>query len=170
MVFFTDGAGPCPEDPERVPKIGAVVAPRWRAAPAAIGKVVPEHPIKKWIPRKNQIAMIELLAVVMVIVHHGPELAGKRVMGLIDSEPVLDALIKGQSKHEDVIYLLRIFWDLIAEYQIAIYLDRVSTDSNPSDGMSRDGEDEAEELGWEIESQNVRFPQILEHGKRISRA
>ena len=86
----------------------------------------------------------------------GHELAGKRVIGLIDSEPVLDALVKGQSQQEDMLKLLRIFWELVAEHQITLYLDRVSTDSNPADGMSRNGEAEAKELGWEIET--TEFP------------
>ena len=76
-------------------------------------------------------------------------------MGLIDSECALDALIKGNSKFEDVIELIRIFWDLIARYNIEIYLDRVSTDANPSDGMSRDGEQEARDLGWDIEEAKI---------------
>ena len=42
----------------------------------------------------------------------GPELAGKRVLGRIDSECALDALIKGQSKFSDVIKLLTQFGDL----------------------------------------------------------
>ena len=120
---------------------------------------VPEHLIKTWIPRANQIALIELFAAVLVLSHFGPELAGKRVLGLIDSECALDALIKGQSKFSDVIKLLKQFWDLVAEYEIDLYLDRVSTDANPSDGMSRDGRAEAEAMGWDTEQ--VQFPQSL---------
>ncbi len=37
-------------------------------------------------PRKNQIAMVELFAAVQVLKHWGPELAGKRVIGMVDSE------------------------------------------------------------------------------------
>ena len=105
----------------------------------------------KWLARENQIAMIKLVAAVMVVEQWGPELTGKRVIGMIDSECVLDALIKGQSRQDDMPKLIRRFGDIVADRQIILYLDRVSTDSNPSDGMSREGEEEAEALGWEIE-------------------
>ncbi len=78
---------------------------------------------------------------------------------LIDSQCALDALIKGQSKFSDVIKILRVFWDLVAEYHIELYLDRVSSDANPADGMSRDGRAEAEAMGWSIE--HARFPDEL---------
>jgi len=113
----------------------------------------------RWLPRSNQIALVEIFAAVMTISHFGPELQGKRVIGLIDSECALDALIKGNSKFEDVIGLIRVFWELIAEFQIEIYLDRVSTGANPSDGMSRDGEQEARDIGWLIEE--AKFPEVI---------
>jgi hypothetical protein len=161
VVFFSDGAGPTEDKPDVPPKIGAVLFAWWREAPVAFGINVDQNTMDKWLPRKNQIAMIELLAAVMVIVHFGPELSGKRVTGLIDSEPVLDALIKGQSQQEDMQKLIRVSWDLVSDYDISIYLDRVSTDSNPADGMSRDGAEEAAALGWRIVP--VDFEKIVRH-------
>jgi len=149
-VFFSDGAGPTDEEPDVPPKVGAVLFAWWREAPMAFGVEIDQDLMDKWIPRKNQIIMIELLAVVLVLKKFGNELSGKRITGLIDSEPVLDALIKGQSQQEDMQKLIRVFWDLVAHHNIIIYLDRVSTDSNPADGMSRDGQSEAEALGWHI--------------------
>ena len=51
------------------------------------------------------------------------------------------------------------FWKLIAEFQIEIYLDRASTDANPSDGMSPDGEQEARDIGWVIEE--AKFLEVI---------
>ena len=59
----------------------------------------------------------------------------------------MDALTKGQSRQDDMQKLIRRIWDIVADHQIILYLGRVSTDSNPSDGMSREGEEEAEALG-----------------------
>ena len=160
VVFFSDGSSPEEGDPPGTkPKVGAVVLAWWRESPAAFGMEVPERLIKTWLPRENQIALIEIFAAVLVLSHFVPELAGKRVLGLIDSESALDALVKGQSNFSDVVKLVKQFWDLVAEYQIDVYLDRVSTDANPSDGMSRDGKAEAEAMGWNIEQ--VQFPQSL---------
>jgi len=116
--------------------------------------------MSKWLARDNQIAMIELFAAVMVLEQWGPELTGKRAIGMIDSECVLDALIKGQSRQDDMQKMTRRFWDIVADHQINLYLDRASTDSNPSDGMSREGEEEAEALGWEVEP--AQFPDWME--------
>ena len=69
-------------------------------------------------------------------------------MLLIDSESALDALIKGLSKFEDVILLLTVFWDLVAQFQANVYLDRTSTDENISDGVSREDLSIAESCSW----------------------
>ena len=154
-IFFSDGSS---EEGE-LPKVGAVLVAWWRSCPVAFSKRIPKDRMDRWLPRSNQIALVEIFAAVMTISHFGPELQGKRVIGLIDSECALDALIKGNSKFEDVIGLIRVFWELIAEFQIEIYLDRVSTDANPSDGMSRDGEQEARDIGWLIEE--AKFPEVI---------
>ena len=78
---------------------------------------------------------------------------------MIDSECALDALIKGQSKFSDVVKLVNFFWDQVAEFQVDIYLDKVSTDANPADGPSRNKVEEARALGWVEE--NPRFPDEL---------
>ena len=40
------------------------------------------------------------------------------------------------------------FWEIVAGYQVNVYLDRVPTDSNISDGMSRSRLDELDTLSW----------------------
>ena len=91
--------------------------------------------------------------------YFGHKLVDKGIILLLDSDCALDALIKGQSKFEDVIKLVKVFWDMIADACIDVYLDRVSTDANPSDGLSRGKEKDAKEIGWEVEF--ARFPDAL---------
>ena len=119
--------------------------------------------MKTWIPRENQIALVEIFGAVLFVIHFGPEIAGKRVMGLIDSECALDALIKGQSKFSDVVKLVKVFWEAVAEYHLDVYLDRVSTDANPSDGLSRDKVKEAKARKWIIEE--AQFGDRLERSR-----
>ena len=69
---------------------------------------------------------------------------------MIDSETALDALIKGYSRSEDVALIVTAFWEIVAKHQVNVYLDRVPTDSNISDGVSRSKIVEARSLGWEI--------------------
>ena len=67
---------------------------------------------------------------------------------LIDSEAALDALIKGYSRSEVVALIVTAFWEIVASHQVNVYLDRVPTDSNISDGMSRSRLEELESLSW----------------------
>ena len=65
-VLFTDGSAPEVGDPPGTPnRVGAVMYAWWRETPVGISKVVPESLIKTWIPRQNQIALVELFAAVM---------------------------------------------------------------------------------------------------------
>ena len=92
--------------------------------------------------------LIEIFAAIAAIAHHGPERVGKRVIMMIDSEAALDALIKGYSRVEDIALIVTAFWEIVASYQVNVYLDRVPTDSNISDGMSRSRLDELDTLAW----------------------
>ena len=111
--------------------------------------------LKAWLPRKNQIAPVEIFAAVIAAYHIGPELTGKNVMFLIDSERAPDALIKGLSTFEDVILLHTAFWDLVAQFQMNAYLDRTSTDENISDGVSREDLSIAEACSWVMDQPSM---------------
>merc|ERR1712138_117291 len=120
----------------------------WKETPEAFSAPVPKDLIESWLPTKNAITLIEIFAAIAAISYHGPELVGKRVTLLIDSEAALDALIKGYSRVEDVALIVTAFWELVASHQVNVYLDRVPTDSNISDGMSRSRLEEIKELSW----------------------
>ena len=104
--------------------------------------------------------LVELFAAVASNSHFGKELYGKRVVGLVDSEPALDSIIKGLSAFDDIIELLTAFWNGIAENQISFYADKVSTDSNLSDLVSRDDFTVADRCGWD--RVDVKLPEELE--------
>jgi hypothetical protein len=58
------------------------------------------------------------------------------------------ALVKGYSSRSDICELVGVFWDLVLELQSLVYIDRVPTDANCSDGASRDKLWIGEKLGW----------------------
>ena len=74
---------------------------------------------------------------------------------MIDSEAALDALIKGHSRTEDVCELVTVFWQLVARHRITIYLDKVATDSNIADGLSRFKLQEFKDAGWDLDGADV---------------
>ena len=92
--------------------------------------------------------LVELFAAVQWIATCGPKLTDKQVLLFIDSEAVEGALVKGASSKEDVGDLVLLFWKLVRFHKVVIYIDRVSTDANISDGCSRGSRTLASQLGW----------------------
>ena len=102
----------------------------------------------KRIPRKNQIAMAEPFGVIAAVATFGPASRGSNPALLIDSESVLDALVRGYSNKEDICDLVAIFWEMIRDWEIQVHLDRVPTDANMADGLSRGRLRIAQRRGW----------------------
>ena len=67
---------------------------------------------------------------------------------LVDAEAVEGALVKGYSARSDLCELVGIFWDLVLELKVLVYIERVPTDANHSDPPSRDKLKIGEALGW----------------------
>ena len=104
----------------------------------------------RWLPRKNQISMVEMFGAVLAVFTFKACLRGKRVILFVDSEAVEGALVKGYSCKEDICELTGIFWELVAEYEMVVYIDRVSTDANIADKPSRGDMAIATRCGWEV--------------------
>ena len=96
-VVFTDGSYPDGKAgaPEK-PWIGGALFVRGRR-PLQFGCEVRQDLIDEWIPRKSQIAMVELLK-------------GSSSLLFVDSESVQGALVKGYSAREDMCELVSVFW------------------------------------------------------------
>ena len=92
--------------------------------------------------------MIELVATVLAFHTFGDYLRGRTVLLLVDSEAVEGALVKGYSARSDLCELVGVFWDLVLDLKCLVYIDRVPTDANCSDGSSRDKLWIGERLGW----------------------
>lgn len=152
-ILSTDGFYPDERRGETgQPRIGGVLCARWRKKISSFTKAVPEEVTQRWWPRKTQIVQVELLAIVAACQAYGPELEGKRVIVLVDSESVLGAAIKGYSSKEDISDAVTELWTTISKYGIVVYFDRVSTDANISDGPSRYQLEMARKLGWDEHS------------------
>ena len=162
VVIFTDGSYPDDGKKEtkelNPPMIGAVMLSRLHLQPVQGMKIVPQELIDQWLPRKNQICMVELLAPIAALWTWRHYLREKFVLLLIDSEVVEAALIKGYSAREDVCELVGVFWDLALDLRVQIYIDRVPTDGNPADGPSRGRLFHADQ-GWVTE--DLCWPKVM---------
>jgi hypothetical protein len=116
--------------------------------PSQFCEVVPPAVIAKWLPRETQICMVELVATVLALHTFRDYLRDKTLILLVDAEAVEGALVKGYSARSDLCELVGIFWDLVLELRVLVYIDRVPTDANCSDAPSRDKLKIGEALGW----------------------
>ena len=92
--------------------------------------------------------MIELLATVVALRTFAPWIRDSLVLLFVDSEPVQGALVKGYSSKEDFCELIGVFWKVALDLGVNVFIDRVPTDSNPSDPPSRNRMDIGMALGW----------------------
>ena len=149
MVIFTDGFTPDQRKKETgLSRVGAVMFSRCHQLPAQFGEVVPAEVIRTWLPRATQICMVELVATVIALQTFKPYLQDKSVLFLVDAEAVEGALVKGYSARSDLCELVGVFWDLVLDLKALVYIDRVPTDANCSDGSSRDKLWIGQALGW----------------------
>ena len=149
-VLFTDGYSPEEITDDDKMRIGVVLFMKDRAKPVCFTMPIEKTIAHKWLPRKNQIALVELFAPIAAVETFGHLMQGKKIIFMIDSESALGALVKGYSDREDMCELVGLFWKQIAQLDILTYLDRVPTDCNPSDEPSRNDMSIAEYLGWVI--------------------
>ena len=159
MVF------PDPRRSEKGPaRVGAVMFDRRRAHPVQFSEIVPQEVMDKWLSRATQIFMVEMVATILALETFRYYLQDTSVLLLVDAEAVEGALVKGYSSGSDVSLLVGKFWELAQELGAAIYIDRVPTDANCSDGPARDKVYIGKRLGW-LEVQ-ARWPrEVHENGR-----
>ena len=149
VVIFTDGFTPDPRDDDPRPdRVGAVLFDRRWEAPLQFSEVIPKEMQKNWAPRKTQIVPVEMIAPILALHTFRERLFGTDLILLIDSEAVESALVKGYSSKSDLCTLVSVFWNLIFELRVRVFIDRVSTDFNPADWPSRDDLSTGEKAGW----------------------
>jgi len=96
----------------------------WRVAPVYFSVEIHEKLISKWFPKKSQINQLGMLAWIILVSELKQELMSKRVIDLITSEGASGGLVKEYSKKDDISELASIFWEIVSENGISIYLDR----------------------------------------------
>ena len=155
-VIFTDGSFPDGSEGSPLkPWIGGVLF-KIGCQPLQFGCEVPQSLIDHWLPRKSQIAMVEMFATLVALETFREQIFDSSPLLFVDSESVQGALVKGYSAREDLCELVGSFWKLALDVKVNLYIDRISTDANPADPPSRDRMDVGVKLGWRtVES---KFP------------
>ena len=121
VIIFTDGFTPDPRKNEKLAdRVGGVIFDRRQMAPSQFTAVVPKHVQKKWIPRKTQIVLVEMVAPLIALETFKDRLFGADIILLIDSEAVEAALVKGYSSKEDLCELISVFWNQVFDLQARV--------------------------------------------------
>ncbi len=149
VVVFTDGFTPDPRDLQKLPdRVGGVLFDRRLNQPRQFTAVVSKEVQRKWLARKTQIVPVEMIATILALTTFSDRIRNADLIMLIDSEAVEAALVKGYSSKEDLCLLISHFWDLVFQLRSRVFIDRVSTDSNPADWPSRNDLATGEKAGW----------------------
>ena len=80
---------------------------------------------------------LEILAAYFGLIVWPDLLKGRKVLLFIDNDSAAANLVKGYSPLLDSGALAGAFWILASSLKISVYIDRVESKSNPSDGPSR---------------------------------
>ena len=115
--------------------------------------------------RKTQIMACEAIAVPQAIIREPHLFAGSDVIWFIDNEAACSSLVRGTSSQEDIGLIAGITHFLMMRYDIRIWYEWIDSNSNPADGLSRDGlQDEwTAQQGWQLSaSTSLSWQELLE--------
>lgn len=98
---------------------------------------VPESVVASWKQRDQQIFPSEAFAPLAATLH--ADLVDRDIIWFIDNEAACSTLIRGASSQEDVQVIAEASQLLWALRRLRVWIEWIDTDSNPSDGLSRDG-------------------------------
>ena len=103
---------------------------------------VPDRVYNAWKTRVQQIYPAEALVPYVATLDNLEIFTGRDVIWFIDNEAAAATLIRGASREEDVNQIAELTHLLWAAHGIRVWIEWVDSDSNCSDGLSRDGLDD----------------------------
>ena len=112
-----------------------------------LSEIIPEHVMATFQHRENAVVVTETAAVLVALQVLANHLRGRDVLLFVDSESVEAAIVKGASSADDLSGLIDAIWRTAVKDEVHVYVDRVPTDANPSDGPSRGFTEEVERRG-----------------------
>ena len=114
--------------------------------------VVPSSVLDSWLPRRQQIYPGEALCGVIVPWFHQALLRGFDILWFVDNEAAASSLIRGSSRPDGVHHIAQLAHVLLHGLGCRAWIEWVDSESNPSDGLSRQGLEDPWTLlqGWTL--------------------
>ena len=108
---------------------------------------VPEDSVRTWLPKISYMGQLELLAAPFGLATWAKRLVDRPILLWIDNDRAAANLVEGYSPKTDSSSIVGSFWLMAAQLKASIYIDRVESESNLSDGPSRFEFDLIQSLG-----------------------
>ena len=180
VVVYSDASWPQNMDLTEAVKMGEPPRLGWvifvpGERPKGYTMILGKEFVDALLPRKTQIFAAEAIAVLAALVLLPDLFAHKELLWFIDNESAVSSLIRGGSKAEDVGQLAAATHLALIERQCAAWFEWIDSDSNPADGLSRDGllDQWTIQQGWELlefgqrEMDRVKEYMLQEHVTRV---
>ena len=137
LLLYTD-ASDIPDRIEGRCVLGAVlIVPGSSPTIYYTSYTVSSQVVSKWFPRQTYMGQLELLAAPLAICTWSHVLEERHILHFIDNDSAASNLVKGYSPLTDSAAIVGDYWLLAAQHKMSIYIDRVSSKANISDGPSR---------------------------------
>ena len=156
-VVYSDASWPQWTTPEEAVKAGEPPRLGWvvfqpAAKPRGFSMQLGREFITALFPRKTQILAAEAVAVLTACILTPELVQDKELVWFIDNEAALSSLIRGTSRAEDVGHIAATTQVAMLEHSASAWYEWVDSDSNPADGLSRDGVRDKWTLdqGWDL--------------------
>jgi hypothetical protein len=128
-----------PEQPELGGGVGLVLQRCDTGEVHAIAMRASSYFISQFLPRKQQIGQLEAIAVLFACLVLAPFLQGTDILWGIDNTSAEASLVRGYSPKQDTADIVAATALLLNALDTRPWFFHVDSDSNPSDGLSRDG-------------------------------
>ena len=154
VVVYSDAAWPSDRDGEKlrvIPRIGWVIFVPG-SKPVGFSFVVNNSITDHLRDRVQQITAMEAFAPIAAM-HTTPHLfQGREILWFVDNEGAVSSLIRGAARVEDIDQVAALTTVKQATLKASIWFEWIDSDSNPSDGLSRDGvvDPWTVDQGWEL--------------------
>ena len=152
-LLYTDASDVPDRDPRWI--IGAVLFDPEDQQLFYSSSSVPVECINQWLPKASYMGQLELLAAPFGLSTWESRLRDRPILLWIDNDSAAANLVKGYSPKSDSSSIVGTFWLLAAALRASIYIDRVESKSNLSDGPSRFDFSLIQSLGGKWEPPNL---------------
>ena len=147
-------------------RLGWVIFPSG-GIPLGGTTVVPQEVIATWRPRQQQIYPGETLAAVVVPALAAEPLASQSILWFIDNEAAAAALIRASTSEADVLTMVQQAHLQFSRLQARTWFEWIDSESNPADGLSRDGLQDTWTSSQPWRLQEFPFPSVLGPGELL---